>query len=36
MEKTEIIVNAILFVAGWVLKRPAIVEKFVNNLFKKK
>ena len=32
----EIIVNAIVFVAGWILKRPAAVEAVVNKLFKKK
>jgi hypothetical protein len=32
----ELIVNAIVFVAGWVLKRPAIVKVAVSKLFKKK
>lgn len=32
----ELIVNAIVFVAGWILKRPTAVEKIVSKLFKKK
>lgn len=32
----ELVVNAIVFLAGWILKRPALVEKFVDKLFKKK
>jgi hypothetical protein len=36
MSKEEIIVNAIVFVAGWILKRPALIEKFVDKLFQKK
>ena len=36
MTTEELVVNAIVFIAGWILKRPAIVEKFVNKLFRKK
>jgi hypothetical protein len=36
MTTQEIIVNAIVFVAGWILKRPAAVEAIVGKLFKKK
>jgi len=36
MNTEEIIVNAIVFIAGWILKRPAAVEAIVSNLFKKK
>ena len=32
----EFIVNAIVFVAGWILKRPAAVEAIIEKLFKKK
>ena len=32
----ELIVNAIVFLAGWILKRPAAVEVLVSKLFKKK
>lgn len=32
----ELVVNAIVFIAGWILKRPAIVEKLVSKLFAKK
>lgn len=32
----ELIVNAIVFLAGWILKRPAAVETIVSKLFKKK
>ncbi len=32
----ELIVNAIVFLAGWILKRPAAVETLVSKLFKKK
>jgi hypothetical protein len=32
----ELVVNAIVFLAGWILKRPALVEKAVSKLFKKK
>jgi hypothetical protein len=36
MNTEEIIVNAIVFIAGWILKRPAAVEAVVSKLFKKK
>jgi hypothetical protein len=36
MNTEEIIVNAIVFIAGWILKRPAAVESIVSKLFKKK
>ena len=36
MTTQEIIVNAIVFVCGWVLKRPALVESVVAKLLKKK
>jgi len=36
MTTQELIVNAIVFVAGWILKRPAVVEAAVAKLFKKK
>jgi hypothetical protein len=36
MTTQEIIVNAIVFVCGWVLKRPALVESVVAKLFAKK
>ncbi len=36
MTTQEIIVNAIVFVCGWVLKRPALVESVVAKLFTKK
>jgi hypothetical protein len=36
MSTEELIVNAIVFVAGWILKRPAIVEAAVAKLFAKK
>lgn len=36
MTTQELVVNAIVFVAGWIIKRPALVEKFVDKLFKKK
>ena len=32
----ELVVNAIVFLAGWILKRPALVETVVAKLFKKK
>jgi len=32
----ELIVNAIAFVAGWILKRPDFVQKIVSKLFAKK
>ena len=32
----ELVVNAIVFVCGWVLKRPALVESVVAKLLKKK
>lgn len=32
----ELVVNAIVFVAGWILKRPVLVEKLVEKLFSKK
>lgn len=36
MTTQELIVNAIVFVAGWILKRPAIVEIAVAKMFAKK
>lgn len=36
MTTQELIVNAIVFIAGWILKRPAFVEQAVAKLFKKK
>ena len=32
----ELILNAIVFLAGWVLKRPDFVQKLLNKLFAKK
>jgi len=36
MTTQEIIVNAIVFVCGWVLKRPALVESVVAKMLTKK
>jgi hypothetical protein len=36
MINEELIVNAIAFVAGWILKRPDFVQKIVSKLFAKK
>ena len=32
----ELITNAIVFLAGWVLKRPDFVQKILSKLFTKK
>jgi len=32
----ELIANAIAFLAGWVLKRPDLVQKIISKLFTKK
>ena len=36
MNTEELLVNAIVFLAGWILKRPALVESVVAKLFAKK
>jgi hypothetical protein len=32
----ELITNAIVFLAGWILKRPDFVQKILTKLFTKK
>lgn len=32
----ELILNAIAFLAGWILKRPDFVQKIISKLFTKK
>ena len=36
MINEELIVNAIAFVAGWILKRPDFVQKIISKIFTKK